>query len=130
MKRRIVDANVILRYLLNDSKKMSQKAEEILEEGSIFLPFEVVCEIVYVLEGVYDVGRDEIFETFTRLFDTIDITAHYPGVLFEGLNTYRKTSLDFVDCLLCGYKRVENLTVETFDKKLIKQLHSKADDKV
>ena len=37
---KIADANVVLRYLLNDSEDLSEKAAEILENNVIFLPRE------------------------------------------------------------------------------------------
>jgi predicted nucleic-acid-binding protein len=122
MNRTIVDANVILRYLLDDNELLARKAARILEDQSTLAPLEVICEVVYVLEGVYRVGRQEIYEALVQLFDRVDIISSCTGVLFEGLSAYRKTSLDFVDCLLIGYRRVENYTVETFDKRLQKQL--------
>lgn len=122
MNRTIVDANVILRYLLNDVELLSRKASSILESKSTLAPTEVICEVVHVLDGVYDVGREQFHDVIARLFDSVDLMTTHTGVLFEGLSIYRKSTLDFVDCLLCAYKRVEGMDVETFDKKLLKQL--------
>jgi predicted nucleic-acid-binding protein len=49
---KIVDANFVLRYLLQDNEKLSNKAKDIIENNEIFIPTEVVAEIVYVLEKV------------------------------------------------------------------------------
>ncbi|TZE80838.1 type II toxin-antitoxin system VapC family toxin, partial [Calorimonas adulescens] len=46
----IVDANIVLRYLLNDTEVLSEKAAQILENNEVFVPNEVIAEIVYVLE--------------------------------------------------------------------------------
>ncbi|MDZ7775731.1 MAG: PIN domain-containing protein [Bacteroidales bacterium] len=46
----IIDANIILRYLLNDHEGFSKKSVKIIEQMDIFLPFEVCAEVVYVLE--------------------------------------------------------------------------------
>lgn len=48
----IVDANIILRYLLEDIPELAEKAAEILENNEIFIPNEVFAEVVYVLEKV------------------------------------------------------------------------------
>lgn len=45
---KIVDANIILRYLLNDHEELSDKATMIIEENEVLLPNEVIAEIVYV----------------------------------------------------------------------------------
>ena len=44
----IVDANIILRYLLADSADASVKAQEIIERQPFFLPTEVLAEILLV----------------------------------------------------------------------------------
>ncbi len=44
-----VDANVVLRYILDDHPELSVRAADILEQYEVFLPTEVVCEVVYVL---------------------------------------------------------------------------------
>jgi predicted nucleic-acid-binding protein len=52
----IIDANIILRYLLKDNPVLFNKAAGIIEGNKeIFIPNEVVAETVYVLEKVYGV---------------------------------------------------------------------------
>ena len=46
----LIDANVILRYLLNDDREMSQKAKSVISEGAYTKP-EIIAEVVYVLRG-------------------------------------------------------------------------------
>ena len=48
----LIDANVILRYLLNDVEEMAKKSAEIINAGAFTLP-EVIAEVVYVLKSVY-----------------------------------------------------------------------------
>ncbi|MBF0101846.1 MAG: twitching motility protein PilT [Desulfobacterales bacterium] len=55
----IVDANVVLRYILNDHPKLSPIAAEVLENHRAILVTEVMCEIVYVLQKVYNVPSRE-----------------------------------------------------------------------
>ncbi len=54
---KIVDANIILRYLLDDHEMLSEEAAAIIENNKVLLPNEVIAEIVYVLEKVYEVGN-------------------------------------------------------------------------
>jgi len=58
----IVDANIVLRYLLDDHPVLSPKAADILEQHSVTLPIEAACEVVYVLQKVYKVGEIAAFE--------------------------------------------------------------------
>jgi len=43
----IIDANLVLRYLLNDHKIFSEKSAKILENNYVRFPFEVCAEVVY-----------------------------------------------------------------------------------
>jgi len=63
----IVDANVILRYLLNDYTELFNSAVQIIENNDVFVPFEVAAEVVYVLEKVYHVPRPEISESLSTI---------------------------------------------------------------
>ena len=116
---RLIDANVILRYLLNDHPEMSRQAKDIVESGAYTKP-EIIAEVVYVLKGVYQASRDDIriyTQEFLRSVQCIEGEA----VLYA-VNLYAETSLDFVDCLLIAYHVLNKETVFTFDKKLNKYL--------
>ena len=64
----VVDANVILRYILDDHAELSPKAAEILEQQqTVTLTLEVACEVVYVLQKVYAVDRKEIQPQLSNL---------------------------------------------------------------
>lgn len=116
----IVDANVILRYLLDDHPSLSAKAAEIIEIRPVFIPFEVVCEVVYVLEKVYSVKRHEITDKLGRLLEFSNISTNNAEVLRQGLDFYSVKKIDFVDALLCSYHKVNGDEIISFDEKVIK----------
>ena len=119
---KIADANIILRYLLNDHEDLSNKATNIIENNDILLPNEVVAEIVYVLEKVYGAKNDEISDILLELFRYENIIVDDLEVLEEAFMLFGKRRLDFVDTLLYGYNKVKGYEVYTFDKKLNKLL--------
>lgn len=47
---KIVDANIILRYLLNDHEILSEEATAIIENNKVFIPNEVIAEVVLFLK--------------------------------------------------------------------------------
>ena len=120
----ILDTNVLLRYLLDDNEEMADKAENLLNNNEILIPFEVVAEISYVLGSVYKMERRQIAEAINGLLTNYD--AHVPNdaQLSVALDYYAKHKLDFVDCLVASYQDVLGYDVFTFDKKL-KNLLSK-----
>ena len=119
---KIADANIILRYLLNDTEELAEKATRILENNVVFIPNEVIAEIVYVLEKVYKVKNDEISDTLKNLFLYENLKVADLDVIEEALNLYGKRKLDFVDTLLYAYHEIKGYEIYTFDKKLNKLL--------
>lgn len=117
--KKLIDANVILRYLLGDHPQLSQDARKAVEAGAYTLA-EVIAEVVYVLNGVYKVERKEISNTLIDFIDEVAIENQ--EIMVEALMEYAATSLDFVDCILIAYHRVAGAEVISFDKKLNKKL--------
>lgn len=118
----LVDANIVLRYVLNDHPQLSQQAADILERQMVIVPMEVVCEVVFVLQKVYRVSRDEIRKKLCDLLDESLLSVEKPDVLRQALQTYATSSLDIVDTLLWAYAVVEQQQVLTFDEQLRKYL--------
>lgn len=117
--KKLIDANVILRYLLGDHPEMSKEARQIIEDGAFTLP-EVLAEVVYVLKGVYQVERTEIGRTLIEFLDEISID--HQDAVCEALSLFSETSLDFVDCILIARHQVLGDNVVSFDKKLNRML--------
>jgi len=116
----MVDANIILRYVLDDHVELSPKAAEILEQNVVTLPIEAACEVVYVLQKVYAVERKDIQQQLAGLLDENLIIMDKPMLFIKGLEYYSTSTLDFVDSLLLAYHTVEKQEVFTFDDKLNK----------
>lgn len=117
--KKLIDANVILRYLLGDHPQMSEQARQAIQGGTFTLP-EVLAEVVYVLQGVYHIERKEIAETLIEFLDETDIESY--ETMAETLSLYSETTLDFVDCILIAHHRISGDEVISFDKKLNKLL--------
>jgi len=116
----IVDANIVLRYLLKDHKRFYPKAKQIIEQKKIYIPAEVAAEVVYVLEKVYEVPRDEISNALTELFSYPNITTPDTPVLNESLVIYKKNKIDFVDAILVSYNHINGHIIHSFDKQIQK----------
>jgi len=118
----IVDANIILRYILDDHAELSPKAVEIIEQQELTLPMEVACEVVYVLQKVYAVDRKDIQRQLGNLLNENLVDMDKPPVFLKALECYGTSTFDFVDALLWAYHAVEQQEVFTFDHKLHKYI--------
>lgn len=116
---RLIDTNIILRFILNDNPEMAKCAKETIEAGAYTKP-EIIAEVVYVLKSVYAVRRERIGSIIQNISKIIHLE-NGPRILYAA-ELYSATSLDFVDCLLAAYHTINHETVVTFDKKLKKRL--------
>ncbi len=69
MKKKIIDANYLLRYFLCDNEEQNALATKVIENEKIVVLNEVIAEVCYVLEKVYAVPKIEISEIINSLID-------------------------------------------------------------
>lgn len=116
---KLIDANVILRYLLNDNQEMAQQAKAVIDGGAYTKP-EIIAEVVYVLKGVYHVTRADIQVFIKEMLKSVYCMES--DKVSYAVDVYAETTLDFVDCLLIAYHALGGEDVFTFDKKLANHL--------
>lgn len=112
---KLLDANAVLRYLLEDIQEQSDYVAETIEAGAE-VTVEVLAECAYVLSGVYHVSRSDIAESLGILLD--EVTCRRKRVAVAALGLYSESSFDFVDCVLAAEVAENGRKVLTFDKKL------------
>lgn len=119
---KLIDANVILRYLLNDNPEMAQRANAVIQNGAYTKP-EIIAEVVYVLSGVYHAARADIRVFIHEMLNAVHC-AESEAVAYA-VDVFADSSLDFVDCLLVAYHVLGKEDVFTFDEKLAKRLEAR-----
>jgi len=105
---------------MQDNKDFFEKSCNILENVEVFISFEVIAEVVYVLQKVYNVPKSETCYALHELLMYENISVLEKNVMTKALDLFKDNNLDFVDCILCAYKKVKSDEIETFDKRLIK----------
>ncbi|MEA3452227.1 MAG: PIN domain-containing protein [Bacteroidota bacterium] len=114
----LVDANIVLRFILNDNEILTKKAIDIIGQNSLFCPFEVVAEIVYVLEKVYEIPRSEIEKSLITFFNCQNVSTNDIKILEQALALYSEKNIDFIDSLLCAHSIINEDIIHSFDKKI------------
>ncbi len=121
----IVDANIILRYLLGDSNELQQKASKIIDESlCILILEEVLAEVVYVLDRVYKLERQEIAQTLLLFIKKDNLLLHNQETISSALLFYSDQKIDFVDSILLAYSLDKSNIIHTLDKKLLRLINS------
>ena len=73
---KLIDANVILRYLLNEHAEMSLTARTLISSGNVYTKPEIISEVVYVLKRVYQIDKGNIKNFIHALLNDISPKIH------------------------------------------------------
>jgi len=115
-----LDANVILRYVLNDLSAQSQKASRVITLSQCYISDVILTEVVYVLEKLYGYGRSDIAVLLKRLISLQTVMCN-DGLLNNSIDLYtRKLQLSFSDCYAAVEAALSGEALLSFDKDLIK----------
>jgi len=120
-KRRLVDTNLIVRYLVQDHEKHAKAAGKLFDACDrgdvviVMLPA-VLGECVFVLESFYEHPRGDITSALGRLISSPGVEIDGAAIHLDALDRYRKTKVHFVDCLIAATAATESMPVASFDR--------------
>ena len=119
-KRRLIDTNLIVRYLVQDHEKHAKAAEKLFDacdRGELILVVlpAVLAECVFVLDSFYGRPRADISSALATLISSPGVEISNAAVHLDALKRYRETKIHFVDCLIAAAAASENTPVTTFD---------------
>ena len=120
-ERRLVDTNLIVRYLVQDHEKHAKAAGRVFEacdrgEVVIVVLPAVLAECAFVLESFYKHPRGDIASALGRLISSPGVEISGATIHLEALDRYRKTKVHFVDCIVAATAAAENMPVASFDQ--------------
>jgi len=120
-KRRLVDTNLVVRYLVQDHEKHSRAAGKLFDACDrgdlilVVLPV-VLAECVFVLESFYRHPRGDIASVLGRLISSPGIEIIEVAIHLDALNRYTGTKVHFVDCVIAATAAAGDVPVSTFDQ--------------
>ena len=120
-KRRLVDTNLIVRFLVQDHERHARAAGRLFEacdrgDVTIVLLSAVLAECVFVLESFYEHPREAIASALARLISSPGVEIGVGAIHLDALDRYRKSKVHFVDCLIAAAAAAENVPVASFDR--------------
>lgn len=119
---KLLDTNLIIRFLINDFPQQANAVEKLLKNTHevLILPDVVVVEIIYVLQSNYKFSKEEAVDKVYAFIQTSAIICNR-ALIFNTLVTYLNHSISFVDAYLAAYSEIEKLEgIYSFDKGLDK----------
>ena len=115
----LIDETVILRYVLEDDKKLFKEASAIIASGDAYTYPEIFARVAVSLRDVYRVPRSQIGFVLIELLE--DITVVEEDIVRYASRLFGSSMLDFVDCLLVARNSLLGARVISFDKPMMKR---------
>lgn len=99
-----LDTNVLVRYVMQDDPRQSEKASRLIEsltpEAPGFVPVVALIELVWVLTSCYDLTREQIAQALDGLVRAKEIVLERAEQVSQALRTFGASGADFADCLI------------------------------
>lgn len=121
----LVDANVIVRFVVRDDKEFFVKAEELfLAAGNgkikIYVDEVGVAETIWILTSFYQKPKGEVVDALQLLLGQNWVLNPRKKLIVKALEMFQMNNLSYIDCWLAVVSQKLGCKLETFDKKLKK----------
>lgn len=121
MKELLLDANVLVRFLVQDEPKqclaataLFAKAEQ--QELVLHLDALVVAEAVYVLNGYYNQRRSDVVSALLAIVQNAGIQTAERELVIDALRRFGAINVDFADAWLAARSARLSLPLASFDR--------------
>lgn len=120
-----LDTNVLVRYIVQDDAAQARKANALIdsltEDAPGFLSMVALVELVWVIQGCYDAGKDDTVAILDKLMRLRVLRLENAEVVSRALRSYAASNADFADCLIeCAGSHAQCSHTATFDSKAAK----------
>lgn len=99
-----LDTNVLVRYVMQDDPKQSEKASRLIEsltpETPGFVPLVALVELVWVLTSCYDLSHEQVAQALEALLRAKEIVLERAEQVSQALRVFDASAADFADCLI------------------------------
>lgn len=121
----VIDESVIMRFLLNDDKKLAKKAYDAIMSGDTQTYPETIARVAITLRDVYRVPRPVIGTALLNILDDVHINDQ--SVVEYSIRLFASTVLDYNDCMLLARNAIAGNPILAFNKPILKRsLQTKA----
>lgn len=119
---KLIDANVIIRFLLKDHPIQSPAVKKILKnfQENLILSDVAVAEVIWLLTSYYNFSKEETIEKIYPILSFPNIESN-KSVLIRAFYFYRNFNIDYIDAYLAAYTEDSKIEgIYSFDKDLDK----------
>lgn len=105
-----LDTNVVVRYVTQDDRKQSQRANAVFAAAAsagekLFVDAIVLCELVWVLRSAYGEPKERIAPVLEGLLETPEVVIEDADLARHALADWQSGHGDFADCFIAHRNR-------------------------
>ncbi len=121
-----LDTNVLVRYIAQDDKLQSARAEKLIErECSVdnpgFISLVTLADLVWVSESCYGASKPEVVALLRRILGTKQLVVQQAETVWKALRLFEVGKADFADYLVERIANAEGCaSTVTFDRAAAK----------
>lgn len=119
----LLDANIYLRYILNDNPTQAKRAQELIKHKEIYTDPTVIAEVVWVFTSYYKVEKEKFIPALLAIVEQKNNKSSSKKIIIQTLEYYYTHNLSYIDCYLHCLAKTKNLSLATFDTKLSKAIN-------
>jgi predicted nucleic-acid-binding protein len=107
MRELILDANVLVRFLVQDVPQQAKAARKLVEQaesGALLLVVDpmIIAETVYVLTSFYKKPREAVADALMAFVQSDGVSVAEESRLVDALRRFQRSSVDFADAWLAA----------------------------
>ncbi len=113
---KLIDTNVIIRYLTNDDPDKAKQCEKLFEKAikgkeKLILNHLIIAEIVWVLEGVYKISGQQIMDSVLKILNTPNIKIPDEDLIFTTFSIWQLSNfkIDYIDAYNTAFLETHDL---------------------
>ncbi len=104
---RVLDANILLRYLLDDVPELTDRCEALLlrvqrGEETVWLPDIALADVIWTLRSFYKRSKAEIRDVLLPILTLRGIRLRDRAVILHALALFAEKNIDFSDALIAA----------------------------
>jgi len=104
---RVLDANILLRYLLDDVPELTDRCEALLlrvqrGEETVWLPDIALADVIWTLRSFYKRSKAEIRDVLLPILTLRGIRLRDRAVILHALALFAEKNIDFSDAFIAA----------------------------
>ncbi len=125
MKVIIVDANIILRFLVKDNDDYFERSNAVFKQVSegkvqIYISPLIIAEVIWVLYKIYKINKSDITEKLSNLISDKNIILKEKSIVLKSLKDFSdKNNISFPDAYIANASIDNSMEIYSFDKGLL-----------